>query len=87
MSAVKRLLPSKCTEDLGKISKCVSAGRNHLPCCQRRGVSATCQPLCQGIQAVPDSSIFTDCLSYVGNVLTCLEEGKSLNSLLSGKLW
>ena len=38
--------------------------------------SLRCQLLCQGIQAEPHSSVFTDCFSYVGNVFTCLEEGE-----------
>ncbi len=51
--------------------------RWYLQCtCYNSYKHPRCQPLCQGIQTSPDSSIYTDCLSYVGNILTCLEEGQ-----------
>ena len=52
-----------------------SGGRDHLPCCYRRGVSPECQMLCQGVQYTVDHSIYTKCLSYIGNIMLCLEEG------------
>jgi len=74
MTDVKRLAPL-CASHMGDLSKCLAAGHNHMPCCERRGVPSRCQSLCQGIQASPDSSVFTDCLPYVGNIVVCLEEG------------
>ena len=53
----------------------ILGGRDHLPCCARRGVSSDCQMLCQGVQYTADHSIFTKCMSYVGNIMMCLEEG------------
>lgn len=53
----------------------ISGGRDHLPCCARRGVSLECQMLCQGVQYSSDHSIYTKCLSYIGNIMLCLEEG------------
>ena len=44
-------------------------GRDHLPCCARRGVSTECQMLCQGVQYTNDHSIYTKCLSYIGKNL------------------
>ena len=35
-----------------------------------------CQLLCQGIQVDPHTSAYTNCLPYVGNIMTCLEEGR-----------
>ena len=31
--------------------------------------------LCQGVQYTTDHSIYTKCLSYIGNIMLCLEEG------------
>ena len=31
--------------------------------------------LCQGVQYTIDHSIYTKCLSYIGNIMLCLEEG------------
>ena len=61
----------------------ISGGRDHLPCCYKRGVSAECQLLCQGVQYTTDHSIYTKCLAYIGNIMLCLEEG---STSLPGKL-
>jgi Fibronectin type III domain len=43
---------------------------DHSPCCSRRGVSKNCMPICKGILSSP-----TECISYAGNIIQCLEEG------------
>lgn len=68
------------------IAKCAAGGRDHTPCCVRRGVPSTCMSLCRGVLPVAhtsslatgsvNSNATTDCLSYAGNILQCLEEGK-----------
>ena len=60
-----------------KITKCAAAGRDHLPCCIRRGVPVECQALCQGTQLHSQNSVYSDCNAYIGNIMTCLEEGKN----------
>ena len=75
MTLIRRLSPV-CLSDFPKLSKCASAGRDHLPCCARRGVPTKCQLLCQGIQVEPNTSLFSQCLPYIGNIVTCMEEGK-----------
>jgi hypothetical protein len=70
-----RKLTNLCQDDLAKVTKCAAGGRDHLPCCYRRGVSTECQMLCQGVQYTPDHSIYTKCLSFIGNIMLCLEEG------------
>ena len=74
----KGLYMGQGAHDLGKLAKCAMGGRDHMPCCLRRGVPSKCLLLCQGIQATPQSSVLTDCLPYIGNVMTCLEEGSEL---------
>ena len=70
-----RKLAPLCKEDFHRITKCQSAGRDHLPCCSRRGVGPECLGLCQGTQVEEDSSVYGTCITYIGNIMTCLEEG------------
>lgn len=58
-------------EFVGILAKCAAAGRDHTPCCQRRGVSQRCLSLCRGV--VPQPPV--DCLAYGGNIIQCFEEG------------
>ena len=37
MSEIRSLGPA-CYEDLPRLARCAVGGRDHLPCCQRRGV-------------------------------------------------
>lgn len=69
-------LSTLCATEFPKITKCAAGGRDHLPCCSKRGVSEECQPICQGLQYDPTTSIFTTCSTYIGNIMLCLEEGK-----------
>lgn len=55
----------------GSIAKCASGGRDHIPCCTRRGVINRCLPLCQGKLPQPP----VDCIAYGGNIIQCFEEG------------
>jgi hypothetical protein len=74
ISESRRLGPL-CKEDFPMITKCAAAGRDHLPCCLRRGVPVECQALCQGTQMHSQNSVFGDCFAYIGNIMTCLEDG------------
>ena len=74
------------------IARCAAGGRDHTPCCTRRGVIPSCMSLCRGVipvtpltlgsssssssAAASSASNAPDCLSYAGNILQCLEEGK-----------
>eukprot|EP00095_Tigriopus_kingsejongensis_P012676 maker-scaffold22_size673200-snap-gene-3.19 protein:Tk12676 transcript:maker-scaffold22_size673200-snap-gene-3.19-mRNA-1 annotation:"ig-like and fibronectin type-iii domain-containing protein" len=70
-----RSLAKLCVSELSRLTTCAAGGKDHMPCCARRGVPTECQPLCQGIQPSPGTSTMDKCLSYAGNILTCLEEG------------
>ena len=59
-----------------QVTKCAAGGRDHLPCCLRRGVPLECQALCQGTQIHTSNSVYGDCFAYIGNIMACLEEGK-----------
>ncbi|XP_063860088.1 Ig-like and fibronectin type-III domain-containing protein 2 isoform X4 [Scylla paramamosain] len=68
-----RMLATTCSGELPNILRCAVGGRNHQPCCQRRGVPESCMSLCAGTfssQATP-----AVCMPYIGNIMMCLEEG------------
>lgn len=74
MTDVKNL-GKLCLSEVARLTQCAAGGKDHMPCCARRGVPTQCLPLCQGIQLAPHASTFTSCMAYAGNILTCLEEG------------
>lgn len=69
-------LGHECLSSVGAIVRCASGGRDHRPCCSRRGVSKKCLANCKGILTDP-----TECISYAGNIIQCFEEG---NDVLPG---
>lgn len=74
MSEVEALA-TVCANDLSKVMRCAVGGRDHLPCCTRRGVPKSCQPLCQSVHQAATGADFLQCIPYIGQVFTCLEEG------------
>ena len=74
MSELESLGPD-CVSEMSKVVRCGVGGRDHLPCCTRRGVPKSCQPLCQAVHQTSTGADFTSCLPVIGQVLTCLEEG------------
>ena len=71
---VLSLSPS-CGSELSTLVRCGSGGRNHIPCCQRRGVSESCLNLCAGIVETSPMIIARSCSSDLGKILRCMEEG------------
>lgn len=74
MTQISKLKPL-CAEDFSKVVRCGAGGRDHLPCCLRRGVPAQCQPLCQAVHQQSTGADFQTCLPYMGQIVTCWEEG------------
>ena len=67
--------PAKIAEEWGEkmkelVLRCGAGGRDHLPCCARRGVPAPCQPLCQAVHQVSTGASFQACLPNIGQVTT-----------------
>lgn len=56
----------------GALAKCAAGGRDHTPCCNRRGVPARCISLCRGV--LPQAP--AECSTFGGNIIQCFEEGK-----------
>ena len=54
-----------------------SAGRNHVPCCQRAGVPDVCQDMCVGSYTVQtdDARSHVSCAAYTAATLVCIAEG------------
>ncbi len=70
-----RVLTQACTKDFPKLVRCGAGGRNHVQCCERRGIPKPCLGFCTG--HVRDELFVTAaaCLPYIGNVIQCFEEG------------
>lgn len=73
-----RQLTQTCTKDFPKLLRCGAGGRNHVQCCERRGIPQACLGFCTG--HVTEELVVTAaaCLPYVGNVIQCFEEGTGL---------
>ncbi|XP_014662949.1 PREDICTED: Ig-like and fibronectin type-III domain-containing protein 2 [Priapulus caudatus] len=66
--------------NLVKLVTCAADGKNHEPCCARKGVPDSCLPFCRG--AIPvEHHRFRHCLVYYEKMATCMKEG---NSVLPG---
>ena len=74
MSEVESLA-AVCANEFSTVIRCAVGGRDHLPCCTRRGVPKSCQPLCQSVHQAATGADFVQCIPYIGQVFTCLEEG------------
>lgn len=75
-----RQLTQTCSKEFPKLLRCGAGGRNHVKCCERRGIPQPCLGFCTG--HVTEELIVTAaaCLPYVGNVIQCFEEGTNFNS-------
>lgn len=73
MNDVKRL--AVCGSEFHTILRCAAGGRSHGSCCSRRGVPANCLPLCSGVIVDSLRSTATNCVTYIGNIVQCFEEG------------
>lgn len=69
-----RALATNCAPELSQMLRCAVGGRNHLPCCQRRGVPTACLSVCSG-SFMTDRATPTACMPFIGNIMMCLEEG------------
>ncbi|GLH02718.1 Fibronectin domain-containing protein [Gryllus bimaculatus] len=70
-----KALAGVCAGELHKLLRCGAGGRDHAPCCARRGVPPTCAPVCAGVLAGPVAAAVAACAPYVGNIVQCFEEG------------
>lgn len=57
------------------IVRCTVGGRDHKPCCERRGVSPECLSLCSGTIDGTPFQVGTRCGPEGPNILLCVKEG------------
>ena len=76
-----RALASVCKSEMSKLLKCAVGGRNHSPCCEKRGVPPSCMNLCSGV-IKSEAGTPAVCMPYIGNIVMCLEEGEFQRILL-----
>ncbi|XP_055857089.1 Ig-like and fibronectin type-III domain-containing protein 2 [Episyrphus balteatus] len=69
--------PEVCEKDFPVIVKCMADGRNHIPCCEQKGIPDICQDMCRG-----EYTPFTDllrtrvsCIQHTLPGLQCILEG------------
>lgn len=77
MSQLKTLA-GVCGAEFFKLIRCGAGGRNHTPCCTRRGVSPPCLPVCSGTLIQSLITTTHTCIPYIGNIVQCFEEGKTI---------
>ncbi|KAK7792924.1 hypothetical protein R5R35_008001 [Gryllus longicercus] len=73
-----KALAGVCAGELHKLLRCGAGGRDHAPCCARRGVPAACAPVCAGVLAGSLAAAIAGCAPYIGNIVQCFEEGAGL---------
>lgn len=66
------------------IVRCTVGGRDHKPCCERRGVSPECHGLCGGLIDGTPFQVGTRCGPEGPNILLCVKEGAET---LPGQPW
>ncbi|KAJ8318058.1 hypothetical protein KUTeg_003149 [Tegillarca granosa] len=65
-----------CANDLDKLLKCGTDGKNHAGCCKRRGVSSLCYDFCLGQVPTSLNENHTLCITQIIDIYACLEEGR-----------
>jgi len=73
-----RALALTCGGDFHKLIRCGAGGRDHAPCCARRGVPNNCLSLCSGVVQDSIAAAAASCVPYIGNIVQCFEEGTGL---------
>lgn len=64
-----------CYNYMTHIYRCISDGRNHLPCCQRQNVPQLCQPACVGKYSLEKALDHAICHDHSKTVLFCIADG------------
>ena len=64
--------PESCEKDFPNIVKCMADGRNHVPCCAKKGVPDLCQDMCRG-EYTPFTDFLKSRVSCVAHTLPALK--------------
>lgn len=57
------------------ILRCLAGGRDHRPCCERRGIDSDCFDLCNGMITFSSRDVAAKCSKYDGKIFQCMAEG------------
>ncbi|BFZ03005.1 hypothetical protein BsWGS_06044 [Bradybaena similaris] len=70
---------TSCITESHKMLACFGAGQDHRICCEERGLSHSCLPICGGHTLATDVTMAT-CMSYTNRdiILSCFLENKGL---------
>ena len=60
---------------LRTLVRCMAGGRDHRPCCERRGVDNKCMDVCIGTMNESPFVVGAKCSKYSGRILQCMVEG------------
>lgn len=71
----KPFMYTLCYNYMAHIFRCISDGRNHLPCCQRQQVPQLCQPSCSGRYSLEKALDHAICHEHSKTILFCIADG------------
>lgn len=57
------------------ILRCLAGGRDHRPCCERRGIDSDCFDLCNGMITFTSKEVASKCSKHDGKIFQCMAEG------------
>ena len=63
---------------LRTLVRCLTGGRDHRPCCERRGVDSQCLDMCVGTMNESPFVMGAKCSKYSGRMLQCMVEGSDI---------
>jgi hypothetical protein len=64
-----------CFNYMTQLMKCLTDGRNHIPCCQRQNIPRLCHPACAGKYTLTTALEHVICLDFATPTLACIAEG------------
>lgn len=70
--------PWQCSEHLVSITKCLTDGRDHMPCCIRQNIPEFCRSVCRGDYQQLTVLQHYSCSKFALPTLACISEGLEL---------
>ena len=64
-----------CYNHMSQLIKCLTDGRNHIPCCERQNIPRICHGSCAGRYTLTTALEHVICLDYATPTLACIAEG------------
>ncbi|CAG2118784.1 unnamed protein product, partial [Medioppia subpectinata] len=64
-----------CYSHMTQLVKCLTDGRNHIPCCERQNIPRVCHGSCAGKYTLTTALQHVICLDYATPTLSCIADG------------